>query len=345
MAFSVEDLNDLIRALKQHPEWCMELRRVLLVDELFQLPELMRELIEVSRQHSVAISELTEAQRRTEQQVAELVEVTRQHSQQLAELTEISRQHSVAISELTEAQRRTEQQVAELAEISRQNVQAIAELREAQRRTEQQVAELAEISRQNVQAIAELREAQHRTEQQVAELVETTRRLVETTHDLVEWRRGEAGRRAGEQYEQRVIRRAMNIFLGGEGGSPEKPGVHRRLAQWLKTLRQQGRIPDTNEDPLLADLIWWKGDRVLVVEVSLKVDDNDIRRARLRAETLRAVGVDATPVVIGEEWAAPQVQALAQQEQVEWMVGSGLSQGFLQFRQLPDEVVPETTEH
>ncbi len=247
MAFTVNDLHDLIRILEQHPEWCVELRRVLLTSELLQLPELMRELLEVSRQHSAAIAELTEAQRRTEQKMAELAE--------------------------------------------------------------------------------------------------TTRRLQETAQDLVEWRRGEAGRRAGEQYEQRVIRRAMNIFLlGGEGGTPEKPSVHRRLAQWLRTLRQQGRVPDTNEDPLLADLIWWKGDRVLVVEVSLKVDDNDIRRARLRADTLREVGVDATPVVIGEEWAAPEVQALAQREQVEWMVESGLSQGFLQFRQLPDEVVPEATE-
>jgi hypothetical protein len=272
MAFTVEDLNDLIRILKQHPEWCMELRRVLLTDELLQLPELMRELIEVSRQHSAAIAELAEAQRRTEQRL-----------QQLSE-------------EFAAYRQLTDQRFAE-------------------------------------------------TSQQIAELVGVMRDMLRRLERLEEWQRGEAGRRAGEQYEQRVIRRAVNIFLGGEGGAPEKPSVYRRLTQWLKTLRQQGRIPDTSEDPLLADLIWWKGEKVLVVEVSLKVDDGDIERARLRAETLREVGVDTTPVVIGEEWAAPEVQARAQQEQVEWMVGSGLSQGFLQFRRLPDEVEPEATEH
>jgi hypothetical protein len=272
MAFTVEDLSDLIRILKQHPEWCAELRRVLLTDELFQLPELMRELIEVSRQHSTAIAELTEAQCRTEQRL-----------QQLSE-------------EFAAYRQLTDQRFAE-------------------------------------------------TSQQIAELVGVMRDMLRRLERLEEWQRGEAGRRAGEQYEQRVIRRAINIFLGGEGGSPEKPGVHRRLAQWLRTLRQQGRIPDTNEDPLLADLIWWKGEKVLVVEVSLKVDESDIQRARQRANTLQEAGVDAIPVVIGEEWAAPEVQALAQREQVEWMVGSGLSQGFLQFRRLPEEDTTETTEH
>jgi len=311
MAFTVEDLNDLIRILKQHPEWCMELRRVLLTDELLQLPELMRELIEVSRQHSAAIAELAEAQRRTEQRL-----------QQLSE-------------EFAAYRQLTDQRFAETN-------QRFAELAEAQRRTEQRLQQLSE----EFAAYRQLTDQRFaETSQQIAELVGVMRDMLRRLERLEEWQRGEAGRRAGEQYEQRVIRRAVNIFLGGEGGAPEKPSVYRRLAQWLKTLRQQGRIPDTSEDPLLADLIWWKGEKVLVVEVSLKVDDGDIERARLRAETLREVGVDTTPVVIGEEWAAPEVQARAQQEQVEWMVGSGLSQGFLQFRRLPDEVEPEATEH
>jgi len=76
---------------------------------------------------------------------------------------------------------------------------------------------------------------------------------------------------------------------------------------------------------------------VLVVEVSLKVDASDIHRARQRADTLRKVGINAMPAVLGEEWATPETQALAQQEGVEWMVGGGLSQGFLYFRQLPSE--------
>jgi len=74
----------------------------------------------------------------------------------------------------------------------------------------------------------------------------------------------------------------------------------------------------------------------MVVEVGIKVSRDNVKRAAARAELLRRAGVNATPAVIGEEWGLPDVQALAQQEGVEWFVGDGLSQGFLEFRKLPD---------
>ncbi|MEN3000487.1 MAG: hypothetical protein ABDI19_01440 [Armatimonadota bacterium] len=316
MAFTINDLHDLIRLLEEHPEWRAELRRVLLTEELLQLPDLVRDL--------------AEAQRRTEQQLAELAEITRQntqqlahHSQQIAELVEVTRQHSQQLAQHSQV-------IAELTEITRQNTQQLAQHTQQLAHHSQMLAELVEVTRQHSQAIAELREAQQQTQR-------TVERLEQTTMQLVDWQRGEAGRRRGEQYEQRVIRRAASLFAGGEGGSPEKFSVHRRLARWIRPLYQDARVPSEDADPFLADLIWWKGDEVVVVEVSLKVDTNDVRRARQRTDTLREAGVRATPVVIGEEWAIPEVQALAQQEGVEWMVGGGLSQGFLQFRQLPSE--------
>ena len=39
MAFTVEDFQDLVRLLAQHPEWRSELRRVLLSEELLTVPE------------------------------------------------------------------------------------------------------------------------------------------------------------------------------------------------------------------------------------------------------------------------------------------------------------------
>jgi len=213
MPFTVQDLHDLIRILEEHPEWRAEMRRVLLTEELLQLPELVRDLIE--------------AQRRTEQQVAELVQVTRQHTHLLGE-------HSRAIAELTEAQRRTEQQVAELVEVTRQNSEQIAQNTQQLAQHSQMIAELVEVTRQNTQqlaqhsqmiaelrevtlqhtrAISELREAQQQTHQ-------TVQRLEQTTMWLVDWQRGEAGRREGEQYERRVIRRAIHLFGGGTRKAP-----------------------------------------------------------------------------------------------------------------------------
>ncbi len=113
------------------------------------------------------VTELAEAQRRTEQRVAELTE---------------------AQKELAEAQRRTEQRVdtlaqrmEELAEAQRRTDQRVAELAEAQQRTEQRVAELAEAQQRTEQRVAELAEAQKQTQQEVRLL---TQELSETRNDL-----------------------------------------------------------------------------------------------------------------------------------------------------------------
>ena len=58
MPFTVEDFHDLVRLLGQHPEWQADLRRLLLSEELLELPALVRQL--------------AEAQERTEEQVRQL---------------------------------------------------------------------------------------------------------------------------------------------------------------------------------------------------------------------------------------------------------------------------------
>ena len=44
MPFTVEEFQDLIRLLEQHPEWRAELRRHVLSDELLELPAVVRQL-------------------------------------------------------------------------------------------------------------------------------------------------------------------------------------------------------------------------------------------------------------------------------------------------------------
>jgi hypothetical protein len=325
MGMTVQDLHDLIRLLEEHPDWRAELRRVLLSSELLELPKLVREIAAIQRRHS---------------------ELLEQHSREIGELRAL-------VAQLVEAQRRTEQRVEELAEAQRRTEQRVEELAEAQRRTEQRVEELAEAQRRTEQRVEELAEAQRRNEEQLAsfraetdarfrELAEEIRRLSRTVDRLAEWQRGEAGRREGEQYEQHTLRRAPNLFAGGEGGNAIEFSVRRRISRWLQPYYQEQQMPEPLADPLLADIIWWKGDEVVIAEVSQKVNGQDVRRAKLRANTLREVGVQAMPVVIGEEWATPESQALAQQEGVEWMVGGGVSQGFLRFRRIPSEPPSET---
>jgi hypothetical protein len=217
---------------------------------------------------------------------------------------------------------RLEDTLARLAEAQARTEAAVSKLAEAQARTEEQLARLAT----QVQALAE---AQVRTEEQLA-------RQVTQLQTLVSWQRGEAGRREGERYERDVVRRASVLFNGGDGGAPDQPEVQRRLAERLRTVLAEGILP-SEADPFLADLLWWKGSQLAVVEVSLQVNGEDINRATQRAKTLRRGGIRAMPVVIGEDWATLDTQERARALHVDWKVGDDLSPGFLAFRRLAPE--------
>jgi hypothetical protein len=176
-------------------------------------------------------------------------------------------------------------------------------------------------------ALVRLAEAQARTEERIE-------RLTEQVQALVSWQRGEAGRREGERYERDVVRRAPVLFYGGHGGAPDQPAVQRRLTAWLQALPVEDIFP-TIADPFLADLLWWKGDQMAIVEVAVQVNGEDVRRVVQRAETLRRGGVQAMPVVIGESWATLDTRERARVLGVDWKVGDDLSTGFLAFRRLP----------
>lgn len=81
-----------------------------------------------------------------------------------------------------------------------------------------------------------------------------------------------------------------------------------------------------------AELIWWKGDQVLVVEASIHVDENDADRAFRRARTLQAAGVQAGPLVVGDAWVDLEVLARAEARRVGWKVGDSVSDDFVAFR-------------
>jgi chromosome segregation ATPase len=73
VSFTIDDFQDLLRLLDQHPEWRAELRRHVLSDELLELPALVRQLAEAQARTESALGTLTtrvdalaEAQVRTE---------------------------------------------------------------------------------------------------------------------------------------------------------------------------------------------------------------------------------------------------------------------------------------
>jgi seryl-tRNA synthetase len=263
---------------------------------------------------------------RHDELIAELIQTVQRHNEILlrhdeliAELIQTVQRHDALIAELIQTVQRQGEQIAELTRTVQRHDALIAELIQTVQRHDEQIAEL-------VQVVRELAEAQRRAE---ARLERLENRL-----------EGEIGRQSGERYEREVVASAPVFFYGGQGGGLGNPMVQDQLRQWLQPLFEQGVEISHLANPFRADIIWWKGDRVMVVEVGIKVSRDDVKRAAARAELLRRAGVNATPAVIGEEWGLPDVQALAQQEGVEWFVGDGLSQGFLEFRKLPDGLPP-----
>jgi hypothetical protein len=202
------------------------------------------------------------------------------------------------------------------------------------------VGESLALQRETLSVVRELALAQERQGEQIRQLTTAQQRtedrlsaLTEEVHALVTWQRGEAGRRDGERYEQQVLRRAPFLFVGGEGGSPDQPEIRRRLMERLGSLL--AREIETEDDPFLADLLWWKGEQLALVEVSLQVNGNDVRRAARRAATLQQAAAQVKAAVVGEEWATPDTRERARASGVEWKVGADLSEGFLAFRRLP----------
>ncbi|MFN4032271.1 MAG: hypothetical protein ACK4ME_01395 [Fimbriimonadales bacterium] len=177
-----------------------------------------------------------------------------------------------------------------------------------------------------------------RAEQVLEELRAGQEELRREVREINDWRRGEMARREGEQYEQKIVDRAMRIFGSGKGGSPRDPLVREQLFAWLAQVDMtDGDDEDDGElfNPMLADLIWWKfSGAVALAEISIKVDRDDVQRALHRAQTLRKAGLEVVAVVIGSEWAHPETQSLAQGLGVEWRVGADYSEGLKAFRKL-----------
>ncbi|MER3460537.1 MAG: hypothetical protein C4312_07080, partial [Thermoflexus sp.] len=85
MGFTVQDFHDLIRLLEEREDWRRELRRLLLTEDLLEVPQRLQE----HRAAAEAFYAATEAHfRQTDAQIAALAEAQRQTEQVLQTLAQ-----------------------------------------------------------------------------------------------------------------------------------------------------------------------------------------------------------------------------------------------------------------
>ena len=120
---STDEIRALIQRIVSDNELQTEFRRAILPDEEYNLLKAVRELIVKVADLTIAVENLAEAQKRTEERIEQLAEAQRRTEQR--------------VEELAEAQRRTEERVGRL-EI------AMEKLAEAQEKTWSKLARLDE---------------------------------------------------------------------------------------------------------------------------------------------------------------------------------------------------------
>jgi len=296
MAFEVGDFQDLLRLLREHPEWQDELRALLLTQELLTLPALVRELAKGQERLIETVAHLTERLDQFTETVARLAEGQQR-------LTEGQRQVTETVARLAEDQQR-------LTEGQRQLTETVARLAEDQQR-------LAEGQRQLTETVARLAEGQQHLTEGQRQLTETVARLAEGQQRLSEGQQRlevQMGEVRGWAMEQRYRTHAAAYF--GRFLRRVHPVDVGRLAEALRERLAEGDLAEV----LLADLILTGqlptpgGARAIwvMLEVSAPVDRRDVERAQRRAGLLRRARYPAVAVAAGTEATAGAQQAASE---------------------------------
>jgi hypothetical protein len=210
------------------------------------------------------------------------------------------------VRDLAVAQQRTEQRLEALATAQHRTEQRVEELAAAQHRTEQRLEELAAAQQRTEQRLEELADLVRRVELQLVNLTETQQRVQDRLGRL-EGRMLEMDyREKAPAYFGRLVRRVRLVsretFQDELEAQLTDEELYDLLLADVLVGGQLGRGPQ-------ADPIW------LVVEVSAKIDEYDVIRARRRADLLRKAGYPAVPVAAGED-VTPEVTNEARLQRV-----------------------------
>lgn len=86
MSFTVSEFRDLIQLLEQQPSWRAELRRWVLTEDILALPQIVTELAEAQRRTESSLSQLTEHMDQLTRRMDQMIDGQRQMETDLGRL-------------------------------------------------------------------------------------------------------------------------------------------------------------------------------------------------------------------------------------------------------------------
>ena len=337
MTTAMTDIADLVKILREQPEWAETLRAVLLTKELLELPEKLAQL-------TARFEEFVALQTETNQRVAEqLARLTEQQAQLTAQVAQLTARLEEFITEQRETNRvvaerlaRLEADTAELKATTGRLETDMSELKATTGRLETDVAELKATTGRLETDMSELKADTAELKSDMTGVKATTGRLetdvAELKSDTAELKsdvsgvKATTGRQAGSlgRLEGADLERKIQANIAAMlGDRPEfrHPRVLKsivvpagsELFDILYPALDAGRIDRRQFRSLLrADIILSVRDanaqlRYVVIEISRTVHDDDLTRARERADILAiASAAPAVALAIGQVIPPPQ---------------------------------------
>ena len=311
MAFTIRDFHDLIKLLEERPEWREELRRLILTDELLELPEIVRQLAEAQRGTEEELKKLTARVDGLAARVDELTDRLSELTARVDELTVRLNELAARVDELTDGLNKLAARVDELTA-------RVNELAEAQRRTEEELRKLAA-------RVDELAESQRKTEEELRRLAIR----VDSLSADVETLKRDVAELKGDSLERRYRERAPSYF--GRLLKGIRVLSFEDLAALADRGVEEGIISmEEREELLQADVVlrgirWEDGmETYLVVEVSWGVGVGDVERAYRRAAVMRRLGVGEAAAAVAGRSIAPEAEELTHERGVIAVIDGGI---------------------
>ena len=142
MVFQIEDYNEFIALLREHPDWIPQLRNLLLSDDFLALPGIVKILVETQQRSELAIQNLTQAQERNENRLERLETAVERLEAIVERLAQAQERSENRLERLAQVQERSENRLERL-ETAVERLEAIVErLAQAQESTEQKLNQL-----------------------------------------------------------------------------------------------------------------------------------------------------------------------------------------------------------